>query len=127
MFKWPNQGTSPSKGELVCVRQCVCVCLGREAGRVEVGCSGWGGLHIDRLSPSSPAIINLPTPLSPLLPLHPLRDPSCCTHQQLIQALTKQHHAYSHTLTHTFYNCAPRSAWYVHFYRDTNFKIIRTF
>lgn len=25
VFKWPNQGTSPSKGELVC--DCVCVCV----------------------------------------------------------------------------------------------------
>jgi len=28
VFKWPNQGTSPSKAELVCE----CVCLGRESG-----------------------------------------------------------------------------------------------
>lgn len=33
VFKWPNQGTSPSKGELVCV--CVSMCV--------FGQGGWGG------------------------------------------------------------------------------------
>lgn len=110
MFKWPNQGTSPSKGKLVCV--CVSMCV--------FGQGGWGGCTLTDRVQVPLQLSTYPYPPPPLLPLHPLRDPSCCTHQQLIQALTKQHHAYPHTHapthTHTFYNRTAQSTLDINLY-----------
>lgn len=94
VFKWPNQGTSPSKGELVCVCVCVNVCVW--AGRM-------GRLHIDRLSPSSPAIINLPIPSSssspPSSPERPKLLYPSTTHSGLNKAAPRLP---THTRTHTY-------------------------
>lgn len=94
VFKWPNQGTSPSKGELVCVCVWVNVCVW--AGRM-------GRLHIDRLSPSSPAIINLPIPSSssspPSSPERPKLLYPSTTHSGLNKAAPRLP---THTRTHTY-------------------------
>lgn len=110
VFKWPNQGTSPSKGELVCV--CVNVCVW--AGRM-------GRLHIDRLSPSSPAIINLPIPSSssspPSSPERPKLLYPSTTHSGLNKAAPRlPTHTRTHTYTHTFYNRTAQSTLDINLY-----------
>lgn len=83
LIKWP-----PPQREEWCVCLCMCVCVG--GGGAGCTWTDWAQVPLQLSTYPSPALFHLP-----LFSPHPLRDPSCCTHQQLIQALTKQHHAYT--------------------------------